>query len=84
MSKYCFEIPVNDNDDNFEFSYDKIVTNGDSLQELLDSAVVTVVNKYGRLVYIQPVDAEWMLELVQQEYIRKKLGAKSFDFRVFN
>lgn len=72
MSKYYFEIPVNDADDNYAYSYDTIVAEGDSLQELLQNALVRVVDKYGQTVDIVPADASWMQLLVQQEYALAK------------
>jgi hypothetical protein len=68
MSKFYFEIPMHDYDSDYIYSYDTLIAEGDSLEECLMNAVVTVVDAEGCTVDIAPADAIWMQDLVKRAF----------------
>lgn len=69
MSKFYIEIPLHDYDSDYMYSYDTLVAEGDSLQECLMNAIVSVVDAEGVTVDIVPADAIWMQDLVKQAFM---------------
>lgn len=70
MSKYLLEVPMQDFEDDFEFSYDYLIAEGDTLEECLENAVITIVDSEGQLVDAVPAVDEWMQDLVKAEFRR--------------
>lgn len=52
-------------------SYGTIVSEGDTLEELLDNATVDLIDQDGEEAAIVGADKQWMLDLVEMEYIKQ-------------
>jgi hypothetical protein len=51
------------------YSYGSIESFGNSLPELLANATVDVLNQLGETIVVRKVTEEWMLQLVEAEYL---------------
>lgn len=56
------------------FSYGWLTATGNSLPELLKFAQISV-HYNGELRFVEPADAVWMQELVEQEFVQKYGGS---------
>lgn len=77
--KYQFEIEVNEEASGYEdclpwVSYGTIVAEGDTLEQLLDSASVDLVDQDGGNPSCSPVEADeaWMQELITEEFWKQQ------------
>lgn len=73
-SHYTFEIDCQGAEcSHFEprwASYDMIITEGNTLEELLDNASVFVIDQDGGELGELSADKDWMIELITEKYIQ--------------
>ena len=77
--KYEIEIDVQDYsiDGPVWRNYDILSSEGDTLDELLGNAVVSIMDQDGSEVGLEPADAEWMQALIVVEYERLSAGSNT-------
>lgn len=72
--KYSFDIPTGGAEcDSYEprfASYDAIVCEGDTLEELLANATVWICDQDGGELGSEPADADWMIALIAARWLR--------------
>ena len=52
-------------------TYGSIVTQGDTLEELVSNATVDIVDQDGDMLYLGPADEAWMEERIETEFWRE-------------
>lgn len=75
MSKYKYDVEIDVQDYSidgpFWRNYGTLISQGNSLEELLDKATVDIIDQDGGEVAVVAADSEWMQDLIEEEFYRK-------------